>query len=87
MPKAVKKAAPPSTFTLTMDKRKAKILLTMLGAIELRMFEKGFRPTEGQMKTIAQFRKELSTQVHGQPEASLEEQLAAAVEWAKEGQQ
>ncbi|HYP05394.1 MAG TPA: hypothetical protein VER03_04095 [Bryobacteraceae bacterium] len=77
-----KKAA--TAFTLTLDKRRGKILLTMLGAIELRMFEKGFRPSEGQMKAVSEFRRELSGQIYGQPEASLEEQLAAAVEFAKE---
>ena len=85
MPKA--KPAPsrkitPISYTLTMDKRRAKILLNMLGAIELRMFEKGYHPTEGQMNTVAELRRQLSEQVHGQPEASLEEQLAAAVEWS-----
>lgn len=79
---AKKKAS--TAFGLTLDKRRGKILLTMLGAIELRMFEKGFRPTEGQMKTVSELRRELSGQIYGGPEASLEEQLAAAVEFAKE---
>ena len=79
---AASKKVTPIAYTLTMDKRRAKILLNMLGAIELRMFEKGYRPTEGQMNTVAELRRQLSEQVHGQPEASLEEQLAAAVEWS-----
>jgi len=79
---AASKKVTPIAYTLTMDKRRAKILLNMLGAIELRMFEKGYRPTEGQMNTVAELRRQLSEQVHGRPEASLEEQLAAAVEWS-----
>ena len=76
MPKA-------SEYGITFDKRRAKTILTILGAVELRMFEKGFRPTEGQMKTVTELRRQLSEMVYGGPEASLEEQLAAAVEWAK----
>lgn len=78
-----KKTKPASSFTLTLDKRAGKILLNMLGAIELRMFEKGFQPAESQLKTVAALRAELSRQIHGSPDASLEDQLAAAVEWGR----
>ena len=57
---AASKKVTPIAYTLTMDKRRAKILLNMLGAIELRMFEKGYRPTEGQMNTVAELRRQLS---------------------------
>lgn len=85
-PKKTAAKKTPSTFTLTLDKRRGKILLTMLGAIELRMFEKGFRPTEANLKVIAEMRSTLSEQIYGEPEASLEEQLAAAVEAGKKQQ-
>jgi hypothetical protein len=56
----------------------------MLGAIELRMFEKGFHPTEAQLRTIGELREELSVQVYGETEGSLEGQLTAALNWAGE---
>ena len=68
-------------YTVTLDKRRAKLLVNMLGAIELRMFEKGFRPTEAQLRTIAELRQGLSVQVYGESEGSLEEQLTAALAW------
>lgn len=80
MPKA--KAPAAKGVSIQLDKRRGKILLTMLGAIELRMFEKGFRPPESQMKFVTELRREISVQIHGEPDASLEEQLAAAVESA-----
>ena len=79
-PTAKKKNSAPA-YTLTLDKRRAKILVDMLGAIELRMFEKGFEPTEAQLRTIGELRKELSVQVNGEPEGSLEDQLTAALDW------
>ena len=47
-----KQSSSPPTYTLALDKRRAKLLVNMLGAIELRMFEKGFQPTEAQLRTI-----------------------------------
>jgi hypothetical protein len=87
MPKAkppAKKNSSPPTYTLALDKRRAKLLVNMLGAIELRMFEKGFRPTEAQLRTIEELRQELSIQVYGENEGSLEDQLTAALNWAGE---
>jgi hypothetical protein len=87
MPKAKppgKKSSSPPTYTLSLDKRRAKLLVNMLGAIELRMFEKGFRPTEAQLRTIGELRQELSVQVYGENEGSLEDQLTAALNWAGE---
>jgi hypothetical protein len=77
--KAAKKKS--SEYTRSLDKRRAKLLVNMLGAIELRMFEKGFRPTEAQLRTIAELRQQLSVQVSGESEGSLEEQLTAALNW------
>jgi hypothetical protein len=74
----------PAAYTLTLDKRRAKLLVNMLGAIELRMFEKGFRPTETQLRTIAEIREQLSVQVYGEAEGSLEDQLTAALHWKEE---
>jgi hypothetical protein len=69
-------------YTLTLDSREAKTLLTLLGAIELRMFEKGFELKPAQMKHVQQLRKDLSEQL-GESDLSLQEHLAAALEWAQ----
>jgi len=71
----------PALYTLTLDKRQAKTVLTILGAVEMRMFEKGFELKPAQLKLVHQLRKQLSEQL-GESDSSFEEQLAAALEWA-----
>ena len=74
------KKAAPATYTLTLDKRQAKAVLTILRAIEMRMFEKGFELKPAQMKLVQELRQQLTREL-GESDSSLEEQLAAAVEW------
>jgi hypothetical protein len=55
----------------------------VFGAVELRMFEKGFTLKPRQLKLVSALRKQLSQQL-GEEDTSLEEQLTAAVESAKQ---
>ena len=72
----------PALYTLTLDNRQAKTVLTVLGAIELRMFEKGFELKPAQLKVVQQLRKNLSEQL-GESDLSLQVHLAAALECAQ----